>query len=298
MSIDVCIGNYGYYNEGELRDAWIRLPKTTDEIRDFLTYHGLYDPEHEEIYISDYDVVPFGLTRLFDEYTRLDDLNILARQMEAFPDAVETVKGALGCGIDEPGSVIGLMNWIEQADKIPYHAYDYPGAGAKDEWGQTKVEISSAEENYARTFIFQDEDKVRALMALDEVGIDPDLYLNFEKLGRSRDWSGWVSLGDRGYYDNETVDGMPDEDFYTREELAEMYGDPEPNDPGDNPGAMSLERHDYGDLHFDTKARDASHRYGGVDLEGEALDSRMAAVIVEDEAEDRGRESPGPGWSR
>lgn len=28
----VCIGNYGYYNEGELRDRWITLPKTDSEI--------------------------------------------------------------------------------------------------------------------------------------------------------------------------------------------------------------------------------------------------------------------------
>ena len=110
MSIDVCIGNYGYYNEGELRDAWISLPKTSKEIGDFLSAHGLQDPEHEEIYISDYDGVPFGLRGLFDEYTHLDDLNMLARQMEAHPGAVETVKGALGCGIDHPESVIGLMN--------------------------------------------------------------------------------------------------------------------------------------------------------------------------------------------
>ncbi len=147
MSIDVCIGNYGYYNEGELRDAWISLPKTSKEIGDFLSAHGLQDPEHEEIYISDYDGVPFGLRGLFDEYTHLDDLNMLARQMEAHPGAVETVKGALGCGIDHPESVIGLMNWIEQADEIPYYAYDYPGAGRKDEWDQTEVERNSAEEN-------------------------------------------------------------------------------------------------------------------------------------------------------
>ena len=25
--ITVCIGNYGYYNEGYLHDAWITLPK-------------------------------------------------------------------------------------------------------------------------------------------------------------------------------------------------------------------------------------------------------------------------------
>ena len=34
--LNVCIGNYGYYNEGSLHDAWITLPKTEAEIRDFL----------------------------------------------------------------------------------------------------------------------------------------------------------------------------------------------------------------------------------------------------------------------
>lgn len=122
MSIDVCIGNYGYYNEGGLRDAWISLPKTSEEISDFLSAHGLQDPEHEEIYISDYDGVPFGLTGLFSEFTWLEDLNMLARQMEEREGAVEKVQGALDCGIDGPESVIGLMNWIEQADEIPYYA--------------------------------------------------------------------------------------------------------------------------------------------------------------------------------
>lgn len=212
MSIDVCIGNYGYYNEGELRDAWISLPKTSKEIGDFLSAHGLQDPEHEEIYISDYDGVPFGLRGLFDEYTHLDDLNMLARQMEAHPGAVETVKGALGCGIDHPESVIGLMNWIEQADEIPYYAYDYPGAGRKDEWDQTEVERNSAEENYARTVIFRDEDKLRALMALDEVGLDHDMYFDFEKYGRSDDLSGYVNLGDGGYFPHMSKSGKADGD--------------------------------------------------------------------------------------
>ena len=30
--LSVCIGNYGYYNEGELHDTWITLPKTEAEI--------------------------------------------------------------------------------------------------------------------------------------------------------------------------------------------------------------------------------------------------------------------------
>ena len=51
--LNVCIGNYGYYNEGSLHDAWITLPKTEAEIRDFLHLNQLQDSQHEEIYISD-----------------------------------------------------------------------------------------------------------------------------------------------------------------------------------------------------------------------------------------------------
>lgn len=80
--LSVCIGNYGYYNEGDLRDTWITLPKTEAEIRDFLHLNRLQDPLHEEIYISDYDGVPFGATQLFTEFCHLEDLNLLAKQLE------------------------------------------------------------------------------------------------------------------------------------------------------------------------------------------------------------------------
>ena len=66
--LNVCIGNYGYYNEGSLHDAWITLPKTEAEIRDFLHLNRLQDPLHEEIYISDYDGIPFGTRLLFNEF--------------------------------------------------------------------------------------------------------------------------------------------------------------------------------------------------------------------------------------
>ena len=46
--LNVCIGNYGYYNEGSLHDAWITLPKTEAEIRDFLHLNQLQDSQHEE----------------------------------------------------------------------------------------------------------------------------------------------------------------------------------------------------------------------------------------------------------
>lgn len=51
--LDVCVGNYGYYNEGELHDTWMRLPMDPDKIEPWLRSHGLFDEEHEEIYISE-----------------------------------------------------------------------------------------------------------------------------------------------------------------------------------------------------------------------------------------------------
>lgn len=84
--LDVCVGNYGYYNEGELHDTWMRLPMDPDKIEPWLRSHGLFDEEHEEIYISDYDALPFRCPEVFDEYAHLDELNVLAMQLALLPD--------------------------------------------------------------------------------------------------------------------------------------------------------------------------------------------------------------------
>lgn len=70
--LDVCVGNYGYYNEGELHDTWMRLPMDPDKIEPWLRSHGLFDEEHEEIYISDYDALPFRCPEENYAYTVLD----------------------------------------------------------------------------------------------------------------------------------------------------------------------------------------------------------------------------------
>lgn len=84
--LDVCVGNYGYYNEGELHDTWMRLPMDPDKIEPWLRSHGLFDEEHEEIYISDYDALPFRCPEVFDEYAHLDELNVLAMQLALLLD--------------------------------------------------------------------------------------------------------------------------------------------------------------------------------------------------------------------
>lgn len=96
---DVCVGNYGYYNEGELHDTWMRLPMDPDKIEPWLRSHGLFDEEHEEIYISDYDALPFRCPEVFDEYAHLDELNVLAMQLTLLPDgALEHIDAAVEYG--------------------------------------------------------------------------------------------------------------------------------------------------------------------------------------------------------
>ena len=67
----------------------------TDKIEPWLRSHGLFDEEHEEIYISDYDALPFRCPEVFDEYAHLDELNVLAMQLALLPDgALEHIDAA------------------------------------------------------------------------------------------------------------------------------------------------------------------------------------------------------------
>lgn len=149
--ITVCVGNWGYHSEGYLHDARITLPKTEQEIKDFLEVNRLSDAQHEEIYISDYDEVPFGLDSLFTEYTHLDDLNLLAKQVSmAYPSDLEKVEAYVQAE-DAPSSVLELMNLIEQVDGIAMFDYCYDGMDAVDQWGDSYIHRASNSKNFGDT---------------------------------------------------------------------------------------------------------------------------------------------------
>ncbi|MBR0405574.1 MAG: antirestriction protein ArdA, partial [Eggerthellaceae bacterium] len=128
--IAVCIGNYGTYNNGYLIDRWVDLPMDPGDLA-----HLLHDMEFEnrdigageEFYVSDYDGTPFGIgygsRGPFSEYTPIESLNLLAQVMEDHPRECGIVQMALDSGCDCPESVLGLANWILQADDIPVYAY-------------------------------------------------------------------------------------------------------------------------------------------------------------------------------
>ena len=126
---DVCVGNWGYYSEGELRDTWMHLPMDPDKIEPWLRGHGLVDANHEETYISDYDGLPFRCPQVFDEYTQLDKLNVLAMQLTLLPEGdLAHVQAAIDYG--EPLDHLDeLMNLVAQVDELPVFDYLYVNKG-------------------------------------------------------------------------------------------------------------------------------------------------------------------------
>lgn len=151
--IDVCVGNWGYYSEGELRDTWMHLPMDPDEIEPWLRGHGLVDEEHEETYISDYDGLPFRCPQVFNEYARLDKLNVLAMQLTLLPEGdLAHIQAAIDHG--EPLSRLDeLMNLVAQADELPVFDYLYDDMYVEDQWHKTCLERSTPQENYAYTVL-------------------------------------------------------------------------------------------------------------------------------------------------
>lgn len=203
-TISVCVGNYGYYNEGRLHDTWIDLPVDPATIQPWLVRHHLYDRRHEEIYISDYDGIPLGCSYgdTFSEYTSLEHLNVLAQLIEDHPSEAETVERFIGISGDEPGSILGLCNWVLQADDLPVYSYDVP------EW----CEDDSPEEKYGYSLAQYAE----WWDVLGSQGLQD--YFDLEAYGRAKAMD--CALGDDGYVDQAC--DYPSESFYSWKEIKSM----------------------------------------------------------------------------
>lgn len=216
-AFSVCIGNYGYYAEGELRDRRIALPASRAEFRDFLEKSGLQDPMHEEIYVSDYESVPFGLNSLFGETANIDQLNLLASQLaEADESDIEAMENYLDCGGVEPTSILELMNMLEQADDLPVYRYDYTGMETKDSWGRTGLERLTPQESLGFTFAESNP------MLMDVLNSDPCIMsaFDFERYGEMLEDQGLVA-GKDFYVD--AICNVPQLDAYDLEYFEEAY---------------------------------------------------------------------------
>lgn len=211
-TISICIGNYSAYNSGYLIDRWVDLPQepavleaTIEEMR--RNAELLTGSPSEEFYVSDYDGIPFGFEygRLFSEYTSIGSLNVLAKVMEEHPNETETMQAVLDTGCDVPDSLLGLCNWILQADELPYYSYSIDLNLFKNDSNELKMGYSCA----------IDSGLFEKLEELDVLS-----YFDFEHYGR--EMSHDAHLGEAGYVDAALP--MPREDRFSWDEIKDDIG--------------------------------------------------------------------------
>ena len=140
--LKVCVGNWGYLSEGYPRTAWITLPKTDEEIQNFLTDNGLLDVEHEEIYIADYEDIPFECNKLFNDYTKLEDLNLFAKECSLLDEMdLDSIAAYLSNNV--PDNFTGLLNVVYQATEynLPFRPLDYHHGTPLQNFGWTMADL-------------------------------------------------------------------------------------------------------------------------------------------------------------
>ena len=116
--IEAYVTNLGKYNEGELVGEWVKFPVTLDELKAVYERIGI-DAEHEEVFITDYDMDLYGVSKQLGEYESLDKLNYLAGLLEnlSAPDR-EKYEAVLESGISvEQSGIDGLINLAYNLEK-------------------------------------------------------------------------------------------------------------------------------------------------------------------------------------
>lgn len=222
-NITVYVANLGKYNEGELVGGWVTLPKPQAELEQFLrdTVGLELDPAlayekgmrgervYEEYAIHDFefDGALAAINYRPNEYTSLDDLNILAASLADHSDV--NLESVYLCAeqIATDLSPLQYANMIVQADEIPFYSYDFTGIEYSGNWSnEEKLGYTLMEGSPVKEYLDQ---------------ADMLEYFDFEKYGREHAHN--CTLADDGYLDNAA--DFPDVDFYDKDELKEMIED-------------------------------------------------------------------------
>lgn len=170
-SINIWVGNIGWYNEGYNTGDWFALPMDREELWKEINKACKVDRFHEELWLQDWEV-PYGNV---SEYESIDDLNALAAVIDS---ASEWQLEAAEAYIDYNGqySAIECANIIMDADNISFIGYSF--------------DVGSNEENYGYTLADMDG----TLQYLRERGLED--YFDFERYGSD---DSDVYLTDEGY---------------------------------------------------------------------------------------------------
>ena len=223
VAMRVCVGNYGSYTAGYLIDQWFDLPMTPQELDKRLKTmqaeaQRLTGSPCEEFYISDYDGYPLdggwkSWGDLFNEYTPIESLNLMAAQLVTMTDDEIFAAAAY---IGNQGSNITFdeaMNALLQADEAPYHDLGWGEYLGDDATYQALHDSTTSEEKYGYLCAENNPD----LNALLESDTTIQSAFDYEKYGElCAALDGVTFLGD-GYLTNDSMDLA----YYSHDEIAE-----------------------------------------------------------------------------
>lgn len=179
------IGNYAYYNDGNLVGGWIKLPFSDEEFRRFLGEEVMVDALHEEYGIFDTDLMgPLGEIGVkIGEYDDLDAINLLARVCADHPEAdLEAVRAFMD-NQGGPTSFVEYANAVAQAGEIPFYR-----------WEDSPERYGSDEEHFA----YQEIGNLGGPERLGREELAE--YFDYERYGRRLMDEG-IRLGENGFID-------------------------------------------------------------------------------------------------
>lgn len=128
--LSVYVENLRKYNEGQLQGGWLKLPVSDEKLHAFLKDVVGIDENHEEFFITDYnkdddlDFLSIG------EYSNLEVLNLIAKQISMM---YESDLMAAKAYIDYRGTIkdpFEILNVLTQVPDIEFNSYDFPGIEA------------------------------------------------------------------------------------------------------------------------------------------------------------------------
>lgn len=141
----VYLTNLGKYNKGELIGEWVKFPTTPKEIvgvmrRIMIGETDDFGCPYEEFFIADYDCYIPGLYEMAGEYESLDELNMLASELEKMSEG-DFRKFSAVIEAGEAGS--SVRDLINLAESLDYYSV-YPEIKTDADLGRYYLEESGA----------------------------------------------------------------------------------------------------------------------------------------------------------
>ena len=138
--LEAYISNRRKYVEGDPLGEWVKFPTTQEEMNEVFRRIGMDGIYYTEIHITEYNSAIPGLARCLSEMEHLDELNYLAKVLEAQDETERTKFAAAVAHGEYTGSIKDLINLAQNLD-----CYElYPDILKEEHYGYYLIEEQKA----------------------------------------------------------------------------------------------------------------------------------------------------------